>query len=97
MEKNRPKREQKFGQPVRRENPNRQGVAPAPEAEERIEKQDFQNAPGMKDEQSGFADAGKKSVKSVSIPDTRAEKPASQKKRNSWADAVEQALKAADG
>ena len=73
------RQELKFGQPVRRENPNRLNAS------------------------SGASKEEEKTVPAVITggaatrePGIQAEKPASAKKRSSWADAVERALQATD-
>ena len=78
---NKPRREQKFGQPVRRENPNRQNAAQGAASEG-----------GNQETASAAAPDGAVSQQ----PGTKADTPAAPKKRSSWADAVERALKATD-
>ena len=78
---NKPRREQKFGQPVRRENPNRQNGAPGAASEG-----------GPQETVPAVVPDGAASQQ----PGMKAEKPAVPKKRSSWADAVERALQATD-
>ena len=78
---NKPRREQKFGQPVRRENPNRQNAAPGVASEGGNQETVFAAAPD--------GEASKK-------PGMKADKPTVPKKQSSWADAVERALQATD-